>query len=70
MHALAELGQYGDVSVVPPHVDAKTLALRGLTSTDAQDGVSTFTFSNLRENVGLSDNQFDFKMPKGVEIKR
>jgi outer membrane lipoprotein carrier protein len=47
-----------------------TLALRGLTSTDAQEGVSTFTFTNLRENVGLSDNQFTFTIPKGVDIRR
>jgi outer membrane lipoprotein carrier protein len=51
-------------------VDPRTLALRGLTSTDTQDGASTFTFTNLRENVGLSDNQFTFKVPKGVEIRR
>src|SRR5262249_47405489 len=51
-------------------VDQKTLALRGLTSVDAQEGVSTFTFTNLRENVGLSDNQFVFKAPAGVEIRK
>ena len=51
-------------------VDSRTLRLLGLTSTDAQDGVSTVTFTNLRENVGLADNQFTFKMPKGVEIRR
>ena len=51
-------------------VDPRTLALRGLTSTDAQEGVSTFTFTNLRENVGLSDNQFVFKIPRDAEVRR
>jgi outer membrane lipoprotein carrier protein len=59
-----------DYSALTLMVDPRTLALRGLTSTDAQDGVSTFTFTNLRENVGLSDNQFTFRIPKGVDIKR
>lgn len=51
-------------------VDPRTLTLRGLSSTDAQDGVSTFFFRNLRENTGLADNQFQFKIPRGVEIRR
>lgn len=51
-------------------VEPKTLRLRGLTSTNAQDGVSTFLFRNLRENTGLADNQFAFKIPRGVEVRR
>ena len=58
-----------DFTALTMTVDPRTLALRGLTSTDAQAGVSTFTFSNLRENVGLSDNQFQFKIPKGVDVR-
>jgi outer membrane lipoprotein carrier protein len=58
-----------DFTTISMTVDPRTLALRGLTSTDAQDGLSTFTFSNLRENVGLSDNQFQFKIPRGVEVR-
>ena len=50
-------------------VDRKSLALRGLTSVDQQGGTSAFTFTNLRENVGLSDNQFTFTIPKGVEVR-
>jgi len=50
-------------------VDRKSLALRGLTSVDQQGGTSAFTFANLRENVGLTDNQFAFKPPSGVEIR-
>ena len=50
-------------------VDRKSLALRGLSSVDHQAGTSAFTFTNLRENVGLSDNQFAFRIPRGVEVR-
>lgn len=50
-------------------VDRKSLALRGLTSVDPQGGTSAFTFTNLRENVGLSDKQFKFNIPNGVEVR-
>jgi len=49
-------------------VDPATLALRGLASTDAQGGTSTFTFNNVKENVGVSDKVFVFKMPRGVDL--
>jgi outer membrane lipoprotein carrier protein len=49
-------------------VDPATLAIRGLVTVDAQGGTSTFAFSNLKENVGLADNQFVFKIPRGVDV--
>ena len=49
-------------------VDAGTLAIRGLTTVDAQGGISTFAFSNLKENVGLADGQFVFKIPRDVDV--
>jgi outer membrane lipoprotein carrier protein len=45
-----------------------TLALRGLVTIDAQGGTSTFSFANLKENVGLTDKDFAFKMPRGVDV--
>jgi outer membrane lipoprotein carrier protein len=48
--------------------DPVTLAIRGLVTVDAQGGTSTFTFANLKENVGMADNAFDFKMPRGVDV--
>lgn len=45
-----------------------TLALRGLLTADAQGGTSTFSFSNLKENVGLADKEFAFAMPRGVDV--
>lgn len=49
-------------------VDGTSLALRGLVTTDAQGGVSSFTFSDLKENVGLTPGQFTFTVPRGVEV--
>ena len=49
-------------------VDPATLGLRGLMSTDAQGGTSTFSFVNLKENVGLADKEFAFQMPRGVDV--
>jgi outer membrane lipoprotein carrier protein len=62
--------QQQDFTSLSLRVDPRSLVLKGLTTTDLQDGVSTFTFANLRENTGLTDNQFVFKVPRGVEIRR
>ena len=35
---------------------------------DGQGGTSTFAFTNLKENIDLPDSQFQFKMPKGVDV--
>lgn len=49
-------------------VDPKTLQIRALTTRDRQGGDSTLTFSNLKENRGLSDNDFAFRIPRGVDV--
>jgi outer membrane lipoprotein carrier protein len=49
-------------------VDAGTLTLRGLVSADAQGGTSRFAFANLKENVGIADKEFEFKIPRGVDV--
>jgi outer membrane lipoprotein carrier protein len=49
-------------------VDPATLAIRGLMTVDAQGGTSAFAFSNLKENVGLADNEFTFRPPRGVDV--
>jgi len=45
-----------------------TLNLSMLITVDPQGGRSVFTFTNLKENVGLTDKQFEFKIPRGVEL--
>ena len=49
-------------------VNPKTLSLQMLITMDTQGGRSTFTFANLKENVGVSDNQFVFQMPRNVDV--
>lgn len=49
-------------------VDPTTLSLQMLIAVDTQGGRSTFTFSNLKENVGISENQFVFQMPRNVDV--
>jgi outer membrane lipoprotein carrier protein len=49
-------------------VDPGTLQIRALTTLDRQGGESTLTFSNLKENQGISDKQFAFRIPRGVDV--
>src|SRR5471032_3647136 len=49
-------------------LDPATLSLRGLVTTDAQGGTSSFSFTNLKENVGVADKEFAFKIPRGVDV--
>lgn len=49
-------------------VDAGTYVMRQLIVADGQGGTSTFSFSNLRENVGVAESRFVFTMPKGVDV--
>lgn len=57
--------EYDSLTLV---VDAKTLDLRMLITNDSQGGRSAFSFSNLKENTGLADNQFVFQMPRNVDV--
>ena len=49
-------------------LDPGTLQIRGLTTRDHQGGESTITFTNMKENRGLSDKDFMFRPPAGVPI--
>lgn len=49
-------------------VDPATLQIRHLVAMDRQGGRSAFTFSDLKENTGLSDNAFRFRVPRGVDV--
>ena len=42
--------------------------IRALMTRDHQGGESTLMFSNIRENRGLSDRDFEFKPPRGVKM--
>ena len=49
-------------------IDASTLAIVRLISYDLQGGISTLFFSNLQENLGLSDTPFTFEIPPGTDV--
>src|SRR6478672_730994 len=49
-------------------VDRRTLQIRSLSAAESQGGRSTFQFSNFKENVGLADKVFEFKIPRGAEV--
>lgn len=49
-------------------VDASTLQLRALSTLDRQGGESTLTFAKLKENTGISDKEFTFRIPRGVDV--
>ena len=49
-------------------VDRASLQIRELTAADQQGGTSTFRFTKFRENTGLPDSRFTFKIPRGVDV--
>jgi outer membrane lipoprotein-sorting protein len=49
-------------------VDPKTLQIQFLSAVDTQGGRSSFAFTNVKENQGLSDKQFEFHIPRGVDV--
>jgi outer membrane lipoprotein carrier protein len=49
-------------------VDRKTMQIRALTAAEQQGGRSSFAFTNYRENAGVDDKAFEFKIPRGVDV--
>ena len=49
-------------------VDPKTLDIRALVTVDSQGGRSTFTLTNLKENLRIADKEFAFSIPRGVDV--
>ena len=48
--------------------DPATLQIRVLTTRDRQGGESTLAFTNLKENQRISDKEFTFRIPPGVDV--
>ena len=49
-------------------IDRSSLQIRRMATTDFQGAVSTYVFSNLKENQGLSDNVFAFEIPRDTYV--
>ena len=59
---------HSDYDALGIGIDPKTLQIQFLTAVDKQGGRSSFSFSNLKENRGLSDKDFEFRSPRGVDV--
>jgi len=49
-------------------VDRASYQIRSLTAADTQGGRATFLLSNFKENIGLADKTFAFKIPRGADV--
>ena len=49
-------------------LDPTSLQIRALITRDHEGGESTLAFTNLKENQGISDKEFTFTIPKGVDV--
>ena len=49
-------------------VNRASLQFRELSAAEKEGGRSTFVFSNFKENVGLADKIFAFKIPRGADV--
>lgn len=49
-------------------VDKATMRIVTLHAGDRQGGQSAFLFTNFKENTGLTDKTFEFKIPRGVDV--
>jgi len=49
-------------------VDRATLQIRSLSAAEQTGGRSSFAFANYRENAGIDDKAFEFKIPRGVDV--
>jgi outer membrane lipoprotein carrier protein len=59
-----------DYTEITLAVDRTTLRLLGLDILDDQGTIRKFRFTNLRENRGVPDSAFAFKVPPGVEVQK
>ena len=49
-------------------VDPVSLQIRAIATLDKQGGESTITFTKLKENQGIADKEFAFRIPRGVDV--
>jgi outer membrane lipoprotein carrier protein len=49
-------------------LDPGSLQIQALTTRDHQGGESTLAFTKLKENQGISDKEFTFRIPRGVDV--
>jgi outer membrane lipoprotein carrier protein len=65
---LTPLKRQPDFATLTLAVDRASLAIRGMTTVDAQGGTFILRFTNLQENIGLKDTDFRFTFPRGTHV--
>jgi len=60
-------GREADFETLELRVARNTLVLTGMVVHDGQGGTSTYRFTDLAEDQGVSDRTFDFTIPDGFE---
>ena len=65
---LTPLKRQDDFASMTLIVDRRTLVLRGLTTIDHRGGLFAFAFTNIRENVGIKDSDFNFTFPRSTNV--
>jgi outer membrane lipoprotein carrier protein len=58
----------GDVGVLRLRVTSDTADIRGAEVYDPLGNVSILEFEDLRRNLGLTDERFEFEVPAGVDV--
>jgi len=51
-------------------IDPENLEIRQMATTDFQGGLSTYTFTEFKININLTDNFFTFDVPRNFEVFR
>jgi outer membrane lipoprotein-sorting protein len=67
---LTPIKRQEDFATMTLVVDRRTLMLRGLNTVDHSGGTFVFAFTNIRENVGLKDSDFQYRFPRNANIIR
>jgi outer membrane lipoprotein carrier protein len=62
-------GRQTDFETLTLQVSRRALQFVGLIAQDDQGQTSSYRFTNVRENRGLTAREFEFEMPRGVEVK-
>lgn len=65
---LTPRGPETEYAAITLGLDPRSLQVRYLDALDRQGGRSAFTFANVKENRGLSDRLFEFRVPRGVDV--
>src|SRR5579871_15803 len=67
---LAPRRPQADYKTLTLQADRTTWQIHGFIVVDDQDTTSSYRFTNIKENQGVPDRDFEFTPPKGVEIRR